>query len=269
MCTIFAKREKEGLIIGRSFDWVQLGGNINFVPPYRSYGTRTIGTCFIEQLGEDKPYEGINEKGLMVAVLALPTIREEKRDLSPLIMNCDGMVRYILERASAVDEALYIIKQFTLDYGIKYGLPKVQYFIADANDKVGIYEEGVYEEIVTLDVGEYRMLTNQTVTENPTCIRYKKIKSILDEGNIIDEDHCMDIASQAKQEGLTAWTSVYNLKNKEFILCVGQNFDIKYRFNIEKCLSKGRSSIDFAELKLNSKVMNRKRTEGFSYLEIN
>ena len=85
MCTIFAKREKEGLIIGRSFDWVQLGGNINFVPSYRSYGTRTIGTCFIEQLGEDKPYEGINEKGLLVAVVALPTIREEKRDRKSVV----------------------------------------------------------------------------------------------------------------------------------------------------------------------------------------
>lgn len=269
MCTIFAKREKEGLIIGRSFDWVQLGGNINFVPPYRSYGTRTIGTFFIEQLGEDKPYEGMNEKGLMVAVVALPTIREEKREIKALTMNCDGMVRYILERSSTVDEALYIIKQFSLDYGIKYGLPKVQYFIVDANDKVAIYEEGVYEEIVTLDVGDYRLLTNQTVTENPTCTRYKKIKSILDQGKIIDEEYCMDIASQAKQEELTAWTSVYTPKKKEFILCIDQNFDVKYRFNIEKCLSKGRSSIDFAELKLNTKVMARKRNEGFSYLDIN
>ncbi|TJX14923.1 linear amide C-N hydrolase [Tissierella creatinini] len=267
MCTIFAKREEEGLIIGRSFDWVQLGGNINFLPPYRSYGTRTIGTCFIEQLGEDKPYEGINERGLLVAVVALPTIREEKRELSPLIMNCDGMVRFILERASTVDEALYIIKQFTLDYGIKYGLPKVQYFFADSDDKVGIYEEGVYEESVDLKVGEYRMLTNQSVTSDNGCIRYNKIKAILDEGNVIDEETCMEISSKAKQEYLTAWTSVYNLKKKEFILCVDQNFDIKYRFNIEKCLRKGRYSMDFAELKLNSKVMNRKRNDGFFHLD--
>ena len=51
MCTIFAKCEEEGLIVGRSFDWVQFGGNICFEPSYRSYGVNTIGHCSIEQLG--------------------------------------------------------------------------------------------------------------------------------------------------------------------------------------------------------------------------
>ena len=92
MCTIFAKCEEEGLIIGRSFDWVQFGGNICFEPSYRSYGVNTIGHCSIEQLGIDRPYEGINEKGLLAAALALSMDKEEQGELTPLVINCQGML---------------------------------------------------------------------------------------------------------------------------------------------------------------------------------
>lgn len=267
MCTVFAKCEEEGLIIGRSFDWVQFGGNINFEPSYRSYGINTIGNCFIEQLGRDRPYEGLNENGLFAAALALSTSKEEKGNPTPLIINCQGMLKYILERANTVDEALYIIKQFTLDYQRKYGFPKIQYFFADMNNKVGIYEEGVYEENVILDVGEYRMLTNQPATDSLRYSRHKKVKDILDKNQKIEENYCMEIASQAKQKELTAWSSVYIPKDKVFLLCIDQNFDKKYKFDLEKCLEKGRHSIDFAELKLNARVMNRKRNKGFLELD--
>ncbi|MCK9267474.1 MAG: hypothetical protein M0P14_02030 [Alkaliphilus sp.] len=267
MCTIFAKCEEEGLIVGRSFDWVQFGGNICFEPSYRSYGVNTIGHCSIEQLGIDRPYEGINEKGLLAAALALSTTKEEQGELTPLVINCQGMLKYILERAGTVDEAFYIIKQFTLDYERKYGFPKIQFFFADTDNKVGIYEENIYEENVTLDVGEYRMLTNQSATDSLRYSRDKKIKNILDENRKIDTDYCMDIVSQAKQEELTAWSSVYIPRDKMFFLCIDQNFDKKYKFDLEKCLKKGRYSIDFAELKLNAKVMGRKRNKGFVELD--
>ncbi len=268
MCTVFAKCEEEGLIIGRSFDWVQFGGNINFEPPYRSYGTNTIGNCFIDQLGNDRPYEGINENGLIAIALALSTAKGEEKQLSPLSMNCQGMLKYILERASTVDEAFYIIKSFTLDYRRKYGFPKIHYFFADVNNKVGIYEEGTYEENVILNVGEYRMLTNQSATSNLKYTKNEKTENILGKSQNVDEDCCMDIVAQAKQEELTAWSSVYIPRDRAFLLCIDQNFDKKYKFDLQKCLKKGKYSIDFAELTLNSRAMNRKRNEGFSELDI-
>lgn len=46
------------------------------------------------------------------------------------------------------------------------------------------------------------------------------------------------------------------------------DFDYKFKFDLDKCLQKGTYSIDFAELKLNAKVMNRKRKEGCLPLDI-
>lgn len=68
MCSIFGKLQGEKLIIGKSFDWVQYGGNVCFVPSYRSYGVSTIGCCFIEQMWSDRAYEGINEKKFSVFI---------------------------------------------------------------------------------------------------------------------------------------------------------------------------------------------------------
>lgn len=74
--------------------------------------------------------------------------------------------------------------------------------------------------------------------------------------------------TQAKEVDLTAWTTVYNTRKKEFTLCLEQNFEDKFKFGVDKCLSKGAYSIDFAELKLNSKVMKRKRNNGYFPLDI-
>jgi penicillin V acylase-like amidase (Ntn superfamily) len=268
MCTVFGKVEKDGIVVGRSFDWVQYGGNICFVPSYRSYGINTIGCSFIEQMGEDRAYEGINEEGLFVAVVALPTMGEVKREVTPLRINSLSMVRYILERARSVDEAFYIAKSFTIDYRIKYGWPKVQYFFADSQNKVGIYEEGVFEEKAALGLGEYRIITNKSVNSDSECRRFNKIQEILNKNSSLDDKSLMDIISKVKQEKLTAWSSVYNITERSFTICIEQNFENKYSFNLVDCLKQGRFSIDFAELKLNTKVLKRKRNQDFSPLEI-
>lgn len=268
MCSIFGKLEGEKLIIGKNFDWVQYGGNVCFVPSYRSYGVNTIGCCFIEQMGRDRAYEGMNEKGLIVSAIALPTMGEEERKLTPLKMNSLSMVRYILERASNVEEAMYIVKSFTIDYRIKYGWPKVQYYFADDKNNIGIYEEGVYEEITKLNTGEYKFLTNKSVKSNISCVRNEKIEEFLSENKSLGEKECINILSLVNQEDLTAWSTIYDVQNKKFSLFIEQNFENKYEFDLKKCLSKGEFSIDFAELKLNTKVMSRKRNNGYCSLEV-
>lgn len=269
MCTIFAKKEEQGLIIGRNFDWVQFGGNIYFQPPYRSYGSMTLGICYIEQLGKDKPYEGINEKGLLGGIMALPTKANDESERSPIRMSAQGLLKFILERANTVEEALHISNGITMEFGVRYGIPKVQYFFADASDRVGIYEQDVYFENVALEVGDYRILTNQsaTVDDDMKCNRFKKLKSILDRNDKLDENKAFEVLSQVKESELTAWTTVYDLKKKFFSLCLEQNYGDKFKFDVDKCLRKGAYSIDFAELKLNVKVMKRKRNEGYFPLD--
>ncbi|KMT22148.1 linear amide C-N hydrolase [Clostridium cylindrosporum] len=268
MCTVFGKLQDEKLIIGKSFDWVQYGGNICFVPSYRSYGVNTIGCCFFEQMGSDRAYEGMNEKGLFVSTIALPTMGEEDRELTPLKINSLSMVRFILERASNVSEAMHIVKSFTIDYRIKYGWPKVHYFFADTGNNIGIYEENVFEEIINLNSEEYRILTNRSVESKIECIRYNKVKDFLEKNKVIKEVECIDILSMVKQESLTAWSTIYDINELKFSVFIEQNFENKYDFDLRKCLNKGKFSVDFAELKLNTKVMKRKRNEGYVKLEI-
>lgn len=264
MCTVFGRVEEGRTLVGRSFDWVQYGGNICFVPPYRCYGISTIGCAFIEQMGEDRAYEGINTEGLFVAVVALPTYGGEEPKESPLVINSLSMVKFLLERARNSAEALEIVKSFSIDYKIKYGLPKVQYFFADRQGIAGIYEENVFEELVELDSETYRVLTNKSATSRNSCKRELKVRKSYEFGKALDSIAYREMVSSVCQEGLTAWSSVYDLEKRSFSLWIEGNFEDEYKFKLEDCLKDGRFSVDFAELKLNTKVTSRKRNSGYS-----
>ena len=58
MCSIFSRILNEQIIVGRNFDWIQLGGNVHFVPPMRQYGLMSYSLFLIEQFGSDRPLEG-------------------------------------------------------------------------------------------------------------------------------------------------------------------------------------------------------------------
>ncbi|NLU42142.1 MAG: hypothetical protein GXX08_08050 [Firmicutes bacterium] len=68
MCTIFATRAGEAVLVGRNLDWIQRGGSIWFIPPQRLYGQMSLGLSLIEQMGIDRPYEGLNMAGLFAAL---------------------------------------------------------------------------------------------------------------------------------------------------------------------------------------------------------
>ncbi len=248
MCSIFGiKINKNDLIVGRNFDWSQLGGKIHFIPPYSSYGIMTYGICLIEQIGIDRPYEGINEKGLFVGMAAVENSQIHKSKF--IYMNNLGLIKFILERAGTVEEALSIAKKFKLYYMQDEGYPKVHYFFADVEGNVAIYEEDEYESKDQLNEGEWKAITNFSLNNVLPCARFEKISEDLSDKKVVDLRSAAELLSQVKQDS-TVYSSVYNLSRRELVVYVERDFNNGYSFNLAEELKKGNHCIDFGSLKI-------------------
>lgn len=249
MCSIFGVKVNENdLIVGRNFDWILHGGIIHFKTPYSSYGINTLGFCMIEQMGEDRPYEGINEKGLFVGMAAVVNSKINECDFE--FMNDLGIMRFVLERASNVEQAIQVIKSFRLNYMQDQKYPKVHYFFADSSGTIALYEEDENESYKKLNKGEWSAITNFSTKYLLPCDRYDKIAEYLSAGRVFDLDSASKLLECVIQPQSTIWSSVYDLSLKKFSIYVEQDYINKYTFALNEELLKGNHSIDFGTLKL-------------------
>ncbi len=245
MCTILAYKNKDDkTIIGRNFDWIQTGGSVHFVPPARSYGIETSGMVLFEQMGEYMPYDGINDKGLFVGMAAVvdSDIKPGFKDMNDL-----GLIRFILERASTAEEALYIAKKQDIYYLEDRGYPKVHYMFADKDNNLIIYEEYRGEKKVQLDNDAVEVITNNSCFGNNPCERKEKVRESFE--NNFPNISTRQLLEEVKQEELTVYSMEYDLSERSIKVWIEQDFENEHLFNV-KDVEKGKKSLDFGTLKL-------------------
>lgn len=257
MCTIFSYKTEDGkIIIGRNFDWIQRGGRVHIKPPSRAYGLKINGTIVIEQIGEDRPYDGMNDKGLFVGMAAVcnSEIKSGFKDMNNL-----GLIKYILERASTAEEALYIAKKHDLYYMDDLGYPKVHYMFADKNSNVVIYEEGKIEKCIRLGINEGEVITNFAYYDMLPCDRNDKVKKHFN-NKIKDHIEVRNILEEVQQEEVpeyssvaTIYSAIYDLEEGFLKLWVEKDYTHEHRFYIDE-VKKGENSVDFGELRLRAEM---------------
>ena len=116
-------------------------------------------------------------------------------------MNSLGLIRYVLERASSVSEALEIIRAFRLDYMAEQQYPKLHYLIADPSGEVLIYEERVQERLFTLRGNDSTAITNFTYDSQHQCPRLDKVRTSLSEGEVVDLQSAGNLLMAVSQDG--------------------------------------------------------------------
>ena len=201
-------------------------------------------------MGADRPYEGMNTEGLFVAMAPVFSQPEKtNRGKTTFEMNDLGLIRFILERASSSGEALLIAEKFKLDYMAQKGYPKVHYLFADAQGNVAFYEEGVNSSIKKLDKTDWEAITNFSLAKRQKCNRYNRIKMVLESKYVGNAEQAKNLLTQIRQN-TTVWSGVYDLSKQEFDICIEQDYNHTYTFNLKKELRAGYHSISFCELKL-------------------
>ncbi len=252
-CSIYAYMSNDGLFVGRNFDWIQKGGVIEFISKDRIYGVQTKRFIQIQQMGSDRPYEGINSSGLFIAmngVLDSPIL--EDSNLSKPIIDGLGLIRYILEHADDVDQALSLMNGFNIDYNTEHNYPKLHYMIADPSGSIAIYEEG--KEVIRQDlkVGESVSITNFQFNSQIPCDRLNALnnfKAVDVKPAAMNVMEAMNLVYVESAWTNTIWTSIYNLSKKSIILALENNRETHIIIEFEDYRTYNRS-VDIGELKM-------------------
>ena len=257
-------------ILGRNFDYTESDYMLVWTDPEDGYASISsvalifngYDSDFTPQSKENRaltllapyaPLDGINEKGLSIAILELektPVFQTtEKVDLTTTTI-----VRAVLDKAASVDEAVEIFNSYDLRDMLLGGCT-YHYQIADAygNSVVVEYVDGkmnlVYPEKNESNAVDYIVAANYYLTEgvdDPDGMGYERADTVYAALNatrgISTQKNAMQILKSVsmKDESLhgyicsTLWSAVYNMNDLTADICVNNNYERVYQFSINQ-----------------------------------
>jgi uncharacterized protein (DUF885 family) len=252
-CTTFTARTPQGeAVLARNFDWYRHPTLLLLTDPPDGYASASM--VDISYLGFDGPirpgdslepllrapylpFDGINERGLGVGMMAVPH-GEGGTDPGKATLDSLEIIRLLLDNAASVDEALALFDDYNIDWG---GGPPLHYLIADASGASAVVELLGGETLVTRSPNPWQVSTNFLFAETPpeqadkVCWRYAKAQTGLqDAGGVLTMSDAMALLEQVSQGGSTAtiWSVVYNLTSGEILVSAGRDYQRIYPFTL-------------------------------------
>ena len=245
-CSLFAALgDEENRLFGRNFDWHFSPAMLLFTDPTDGYAS--VSLVDIEYLGfegdlsrnltdlplEERralldapllPADGMNEKGLAIAMAAVP---EEDMPYDPQKRTIDHIriIREILDHAGTVDEAINILDSYNIDMG---SVP-LHYLIASASGDSALVEFYKGEMVVFRNEAPWQTATNFLLASTNgnaqgQCWRYDLINRRLNEleGQISSQD-ALQLLEDVSQD-ITQWSIVYHISSGDLEIVMGRDY---------------------------------------------
>ncbi len=237
-CTAFVTKNEQGEVIyGRNFDFPYSPSLQLYTNPkdgYASVSTVNLSYAgyseeklphgvsfdsFLTLAGPFLPFDGMNEKGVAMALLAVPEASLDYDD-SKVTLNTSTAIRLVLDKAANVDEAVELLKQYNIYFS---GDVECHYLIADATGKSVIVEYYDGKLCVVEPDTDYQIASNFiayqgiNIGEGFTEFeRYDKVKqTIIENGNQLSSEQAVDLLAKVGVKDKLQWSVVYNLTTKE------------------------------------------------------
>lgn len=184
---------------------------------------------FLTLAGPFLPFDGVNEKGVAIALLAVPHA-EPPHESGRIVLNTTTLIRLVLDRADSVQQTLDLLDGYTLYFS---GGVECHYLISDASGDSAVVEFLDGEMCVTRTEKNYQIATNfilyggRNEGEGGTeFVRYDTIEAVLsDRQGVISEADAMRLLAQVKIPGRTQWSVVYNLRTGDVAVCMAERYD--------------------------------------------
>lgn len=255
--TIFTENSEGGYLFGRNFDMYASPGVLLYTTPengYRSfsmvnlayigYSPENLPDGLLDSVttlaGPYCPLDGMNEKGLCVGVLLIPTDCTNQDNNLPDITTTTA-IRMLLDKAATVDEALELLSQYDMhsSAGSCY-----HFQIADATGRAVVVEY-IEDE---MSVVENPYATNFLLTEGDWYNfgkgqdRYEILENSYKEANgVMSVEEMMEVLKNASQDSSktgkdseTQWSCVYDMKNLTVTICYNLDYENTYTFSLTK-----------------------------------
>jgi len=249
-CTAFVTRnENSDIIYGRNFDF-DYAPSLQLVTAPKD-GYASISTVNLAFAGYSKdnlpsgidfnsflslaapylPFDGMNEKGLAIALLAVPEA-DIVNDENKITLNTTTLIRLVLDKAASVDEAVSLMHNYNVYFS---GGIECHFLIADAFGKSVLVE--YYDgdlQIVETDK-EYQIASN-FIAYNGVNIgegftefeRYEQVENEIQFRNkSISEkeaiDLLIDVGVYEDEIDKLQWSVVYNLTKRNGTIFANRN----------------------------------------------
>lgn len=256
-CAAFTVRDPEGrFMMGRNFDFSESTAMILHSRPRGGYESISTFNLRFLGFGDDwKPdsfahkymalsclfvsLDGINEKGLAIADLMAGDDVETHQDRGKPDLTTTSALRYVLNRAATVDEAIALLGSIDMhsDIGTAH-----HYAISDASGR-SVVVEYIDDEMVVTDTP---IVTNHYLSDAkfgegliPGDTRYDILEDeyveYLGVFDMESLENAMESVSQTPSGrfGGTQWTILFNLEDLTATYYFRRNFDKAYSFALK------------------------------------
>lgn len=260
-CTAFVSvDENKDVIFARNFDFDYAPFMQIYTNPDNGYAS--VSTVNLSYAGYDKenlptsgiginnfltlaapylPFDGMNEKGVCMALLAVPEV-QMVNDPNKITLNTTTAIRLVLDKAASVDEAIELLNQYNIYFS---GDVECHFLIADATGKsviVEYYDGGL--QVVESDK-DYQIASNfvaydgLNIGEGFTEFeRYNEVEKVLIENNnVVNMDDCEKLLNRigVENEGIDKlqWSVVYNLSETTGRIWPHRNSKEAWDFKLE------------------------------------
>ena len=145
-CTTFVLRSGDQIVFGRNYDYFvgygivfqnqrNLGKRAPFTVPGLLSWVSRYGSLTNNQFGKEQPTDGMNEAGLVVALMQLDGTRYPSPDARPAI-GCLPWIQYQLDNCATVDEVIRTDARIR----ISTDSSPLHYLVCDASGDVAVIE---------------------------------------------------------------------------------------------------------------------------------
>ena len=257
-CTAFVTQNENGeVLFGRNFDFDYTPSLQVKTKPENGYASvSTVNLTFAGYSKDDLPeglnsfltlsapylpFDGVNEKGVAIALLAVPEV-QLSYDANKVTLNTTTAIRLVLDKAANVTEAVDLLKQYNIYFSADVDC---HYLIADATGKSVIVEywDG---KLQTVEPDKEYQVASNFVAYNGLNIgegfsefeRYDKVEQAIKEnGGKLSEQQAIGlletIGCYDGDTDMLQWSVVYNLATLEGQLFAHRNTQNIQRFALE------------------------------------
>ncbi len=260
-CTDFVVKNEMGqTLYGRNFDFLYAPSLQLYTAPENGYASVSTVNLAFAGYSEDSlpdgflinkfltlaapflPFDGMNEKGLAIALLAVPEA-EPPYDSNRVTLNTTTAIRFVLDKAATVEEAIELLRSCNIYFS---GGIECHYLIADKSGRSVIveYYDNALQVVETAD--SYQIASNfiachgVNIGEGYTEFeRYDRVKAVIQEHHeLLSEEEAISLLAEVGvRDGdmdKLQWSVLYNLTTGDGWLYPHRKADHILEFNLGK-----------------------------------
>ena len=257
-CTTLHVQNPEGdELLGRNLDYKEGPALLVKTAPKNGYKSLSFtllnGMLYAEKIARvdesnrDRlfaaPYQctdGINEKGLVVAVLEIEAKPTKQRTGKTPIGTC-VMIRTLLDKCANVQEAVEMMKKYDMRASMA---ADYHFHILDAtgacvlveyiNNEMVVYDDKNYAmNFYFNESGDNKRAMGRTRQKTVESYLAKQDKFTVDEIMMILKDCILCYRHQFGHMVNTIYSAVYNASKKSIIVCSNRDYDKQYKFDLD------------------------------------